>query len=99
MELQLNQVGNLPSLTNKQIEIAKALYHVNQLTTFSIPDIRLAEWSRTLDEVFPEMEISDLKSVILDFQTREIEYNQKEGVQNIFFGLKTNFGGKYTRKK
>lgn len=99
MEIALNNNQGLPSQTNKQIEIAKALYHLNQVTSFTIPDIRLAEWSRTLDNVFPELDIEDLKIVILDFQTCELQYNQSEGVQNVFFGLKTNFGGKYTVKR
>lgn len=99
MEIQLKGQSGLPSLTNKQNEIGLAIYHVNQLTNFPIPDERISEWARSIDEICPNLEIEDLKSVIDDFKIGELEYNHREGVQNIFFGLKTNFGGKYIKRK
>ena len=99
MEVQLKQNNGLPSLTDKQNEIGRVVYHVNQLTNFPISDERISEWARSIDEIIPNLELEDLRSVIKDFKICELEYNQKEGIQNIFFGLKTNFGGKYIKKR
>lgn len=80
-------------------EIGREISHVNQLTSFLVPAEILIDWAKSIEEIVPNLDIEDLKSVIVDFKIGELEYNQKEGVQNIFFGLKTNFGGKYFPKK
>lgn len=99
-EIQLNNSQNAQlSLSENQFNICKEIYHVNQLTAFPVNDERLSEWARSIEEIVPNLEIEDLKNVIIDFKIGELEYNHKEGVQNIFFGLRTNYGGKYFPKK
>ena len=99
MELQLAQSQGLPSLTDKQNQIGMVIYHVNQLINYPIPDDRISEWSRSIDEILPDLSIEDLKEVIRDFKIGELEYDRYQGIQNIFMGLKANFGGKYISKK
>lgn len=99
MQLEKTVQQNQLTLSSSQIEICKEISHVNELTTFFIPDHRLEEWAVSINEILPNLEIEDLKNVIIDFKIGELEYNHKEGVQNIFFGLRTNYGGKYFPKK
>lgn len=95
-ELQITS-KNQCSLSNVQIELCKELYHVNQLTSFSVNDERIIEWSKSLSELVPNLDAKDLHTLINDFKLGELEYNQKEGIQNIIKGLKELFYDKYFR--
>ena len=90
---KLNQ--DLSSLRNKIIEVGKGLYHLNQLTSFPISDDSIIEWSKSIDEILPELELKDLTDLIKDFKTGFIEYDNRLGIQNIFNGLRKKYPMKY----
>jgi hypothetical protein len=87
------------SLQAKTIEIGKIIYHVNQLSNFDIDDKRIVEWSKSIEEVLPNLEIEDLKILIRLFKIGDEYYDPKIGIQNIFTGLRNRFGGKYFTPK
>lgn len=99
-KLEKVQTGrNLSSLSNKVSEIGKVIYHVNQLSPFRISDEDIIEWSKSIEEIVPEIEIDDLKFLLRCFKTGEENYDNKVGIQNIFLGLKNRFGRKYIKSQ
>jgi len=96
MELETtNQSQFLQTSSAEAIKIAKAIYHVNQLTSFDLSDRKIIEWSQSIIEILPHIELDDLKLLIREMKTGSIAYDHRLGVQNIFIGLKTKFGSKY----
>lgn len=99
MDKQGLQQGNLPSnnrqqlstnvieLTQEEREIAKELTQVNLLITFALTPFQIAQWARCVLELEPKTEPFEVRAVIDMYKRGLYEWDQKEGVQNIFRGL------------
>lgn len=94
-DIQLTTSQSPCSLPVKVKDIGSVIYHVNQLSPFTTTDERLIEWAESINEILPELEIEDLKSLIRAFKTDEITYDTRLGIQNIFMGIKLKFPSKY----
>jgi len=82
-------------LSDKQVLIAQQVYHVNQLRNYPLSVTDIEDWARSIDDLYPELEVNDLKEVILKFKKDEYIYDPSKGIQNIVNGLKkfTSFKG------
>lgn len=91
MENQL-QVSNIHqnsiALNEKEVEIAKIIYHINQLTSFPLSATQIEDWTRTINELRPHQDLVKLKAIVNMMKIGEIEYNSRLGIQNIFLALK-----------
>lgn len=85
----MNQSNRHLALNQKEVEIAKILTHVNQLQSYSLNVEQISDWARSINELKPELNTNDLKSVIDKMKMGKIEYNPNFGIQNIFNGLST----------
>src|SRR6478609_1163294 len=67
-------------------EIQKAVFKFSMLRSFPLSEIEILEWARVLENanVSPE----SIEFVVLKMQTCEMEYNEREGIQNIFRNLR-----------
>ena len=63
--------------------IARIVYEVNQLRQYPLNDIEIAEWATTLDEFDPKMDLEALRFIIQQMKFGNLEYEQKDGVQNL----------------
>lgn len=79
------------------MEIAKIVSHINQLSNFPLSVPQISDWSKSVNDICPNLEVDDLKYLIRCFKIGEEHYDAKIGVQNIFVGLKNRFGGKYIK--
>lgn len=92
MENQLQKITtdlylNTP-LNEKEIEIAKLIYHVNYIIAYPLSDLHLEGWAKSINELKPELNIENLKKVIDKFKLADLQWDTKKGIQNIFIGLK-----------
>lgn len=94
----LKQNHQVSTLNEKEILIAKSLYHVNQLSPYPINDFRLEEWAISINEIVPNLEINDLVLIINFFKTGGMPYNTNLGIQNIFSALLAKFNKKYSEE-
>lgn len=67
----------------------KQLYHVNYLVNYPISDFMLEGWSKSIQELAPEITIEDLKIITDRMKLGSIEFDHRKGIQNIFNGYKT----------
>lgn len=67
-------------------EIQKVVFKFSMLRSFPLSEIEILEWARVLENanVSPEA----IEFVVLKMQTCEMEYNEREGIQNIFRNLR-----------
>jgi hypothetical protein len=93
----INQDQSSPTKIDENI--AKVLYHVNQLSPFIVTDQTIIEWTKSIQEILPNIDNNDLRALLNDFKTDAIHYDNKLGIQNIFIGLKKKFGLKYGNNK
>jgi len=56
------------------------------LRSFPLSEIEILEWARVIENA--NVEPGALEFVILKMQTCEMEYNEREGIQNIFRNLR-----------
>lgn len=91
MESKIQKTSALPTerLNNKEIKIAQEIYEVNQLAPYPLSSIQIEDWSRSINRLMPDLEVSKLESLINDFKLDNIEWDYKKGIQNIFIGLKS----------
>jgi hypothetical protein len=75
--------SDLVSLPIHVEAIARIVYEVNQLRQYPLNDIEIAEWATTLNEFNPDMEIEALQFIIQQMKFGNLEYEQKDGVQNL----------------
>ena len=95
----MNQLEKHTVLSEKEIEIAKVIFHVNQLSNYPLGVPQIEDWSKSIEDIVPNLEIDDLKYLIKCFKIGEEHYDYKLGIQNIFIGLRNRFGGKYFKTK
>lgn len=88
-KLQKTQDNNIVKLTDKELQIASEIYEVNLLAPYPLTSIQIEDWSRSLNKLLPNLEISVLEKLIDDFKTDAIEWDYKKGIQNIFIGLRS----------
>ena len=78
---QANALATLP-----KGELQKAVFKFSMLRAFPLSEIDILEWARVLENA--NIETEAVEFVILKMQTCEMEYNDREGIQNIFRNLR-----------
>lgn len=66
--------------------IRKAVFKVSLLRSFPLTEIEILEWARVIEQA--NVPVEALEFVILMMQRCEMEYNEKEGIRNIFRNLR-----------
>lgn len=87
-QLQVSNHNLSTPLNRKELEIAEIIWHVNLLMNFPLTDIQIESWSRSINELRPEQDLSKLIAVINMMKIGSIEFNSRKGIQNIFVALK-----------
>lgn len=90
MENQLQQSNTHQSnivLSNREIEIAKIVYHINQLIAYPLSAIQIEDWARSLNELYPKIDLNILKNTIRMMKLGKIDFDSKKGIQNITCAL------------
>lgn len=86
-KLQPNNNNLSTPLNKKELEIAKELWHVNQILTYPLSDSQIEAWSISINELKPVLIISDLTKAINLVKIGRIEWDNKVGLPNIFWIL------------
>ena len=68
--------------------LVKAVYQFNQLRAFSLTQIEILEWARSIERLQPDIDVNQLMFVIDQMKVGNLEYDKTIGIQNIFKGLK-----------
>lgn len=68
--------------------IVKAVYQFNQLRAYSLTEIEIMEWARSIERLVPDLDVDALNFAIDCMKTGEIDFDMKSGIQNIFEALK-----------
>lgn len=87
-QIQLRTGALCTPLNNKEVSIAGQVCQISQLTPFPLSDPQIEDWSKSINELFPDLVLDDLKQVIRDFKMCDRVYNTREGIQNITRELK-----------
>jgi hypothetical protein len=87
-EQNLQKANQSLGLNEQQIEIGKALFHVNQLIAYPLTDLQIIDWSKTITRLMPEVTPAQVMAVIDEYMLENIEWDKSKGIQNIFYGLK-----------
>ena len=88
-QIQLRSNHNLSTpLNQKELEIAKVIWHVNQLQPYPLSDNQIEAWSKSINELRPNQDIDVLRAIINMMKFGNCEFNPKLGIQNIFIALK-----------
>jgi len=74
-------------LQPKEIEIAKVVWHVNQILTYQLSDIQIESWARSINELKPDLDPNTLLKAINLVKVGKIEWDCKVGIPNIFWIL------------
>lgn len=82
-----NQTLSTP-LNDKEFKIATAIFHINQLVAYPLSDSQIEQWAKSINRLLPELLVDDLEKLMDLMKIGEIEYDQKQGIQNIFLGLR-----------
>jgi len=88
MELQKITTESQLANTHQQVEFTKQLFHVNCLVSYPINDVMLEVWTKSINELAPEMTSDDLKFIIDKMKIGVYPYDHRVGIQNIFKGYK-----------
>lgn len=72
----------------KITELSKAVFHVNQLTGYPLPDAVIMDWAKSISELAPEITPKTIKIVTDKMKVGLIDYDHRKGIQNIFNGYK-----------
>lgn len=80
-------------------KIGKELIEVNQLSPFPLTAEQVVDWAKSIEELIPDIDPTDLRFIINEYKTDELEYDQRKGIQNIFSALKYHFNDKYFKKE
>lgn len=78
---QQNGIATLPDSS-----FQKAVFKFSMLRAYPLSEIEILEWARVIQNA--NVDIGTLEFVILKMQTCEMEYNEKEGIRNIFRNLR-----------
>lgn len=89
MENQLQQVNhNLSTrLNNKEQDIVKELWHINQVITYQLTDTQLEDWSKSIHSLYPAIEIKELTKAINLLKTGKVKWDVGVGLPNVFSAL------------
>jgi len=74
-------------LNEKEVEIAMVVWHVNQIVTFPLSDIQIEAWSRSINELQPDLDVNELTKAINLVKLGKIEWDSRIGLPNIFSAL------------
>lgn len=101
MEKSLNtQNHSLPTiLEDEKIKITIELASVNTLMPYPVSDSMIEKWGRSLIRIEPRVTLEEIEGLMDSFMKGDIEYNPKEGIQNIFKGLVQLYPSKYHTPK
>lgn len=91
MENQLQQINTHQKsivLSDREVEIAVEIYQVNQLTAFPLSASQIEDWSKSLAELYPTLDLKIINEIIRDMKLDRIEWNPKQGIQNITRAIK-----------
>ena len=83
-ELSIGQQKGLATLPDSRLQ--KAVFKFSMLRAFPLSEIEILEWARVLQNSNVSTEAIDF--VVLKMQTCEMDYNEREGIQNIFRNLR-----------
>ena len=84
-ELQTSgQENGLATLPDSALQ--KVVFKFSMLRAFPLSEIEILEWARVIQNA--NVELGMLEFVILKMQTCEMDYNEREGIQNIFRNLR-----------
>ncbi len=72
----------LPALPAERL--IKAVYQFNQLRAFSLTDVEILEWARSIERLRPHLDIEHMEYSIDAMKQGNIEYDNTKGIQNIF---------------
>lgn len=91
MENQLQRNNTLQKpivLTTEQMKFAKIIYHVNQLTPYPLTGVQIEDWAKTLADLYRGLDLEVLKDIIKEMKLDNLEWNPKQGIQNLTRALK-----------
>jgi|GEM_PF-3465221 len=74
-------------LSEKEVQIAMVIYNISHLRPYPLSDSQIEDWSKVINRLLPDLDLYDLSGMIDKMIIGEIEYDNKEGIQNIFRGL------------
>lgn len=100
-QLQISNKGLSTPLNTKEVEIAKLVWHVNQLVAYPLTDHQIEAWSLSINELLPELELEKLAKLIKDFKLGNIPWDYHFGIQNLIKNLipsPAEFTAPYHRK-
>ena len=69
-------------------DVAAALFKVNLLSPFPVPDEKIEDWTLTVQRLCPETTIEELNTIIDLFATNKLHWDRNIGIQNIIYGIK-----------
>jgi hypothetical protein len=84
-------------LNSEQNNLAIELFHYNQLTPFTLTDIQIIDWVRSISELRKEITPEILKELIDGMKTTRFPFDKNLGIQNIFIAH-DHLLGKYRTK-
>lgn len=64
------------------------MYQFNQLRAFSLTEIEMVEWARSIERLTVDLDMDALNFVIDQMKCGNMEYDKTIGIQNIFNALK-----------
>src|SRR5688572_17935405 len=67
--------------------IVKAVYQFNQLRAFSLTQVEMLEWARSIERLCPALDVDALNFVIDQLKLAELPYDNTKGIQNILMWL------------
>lgn len=93
MENQLQKIDNSLStlLNNKEIEIAKIVWHVNQLVAYPLTDNQIEAWSKSINKLIPSLDLKKLELLIDEMKVGNIDWDTRKGIQNLFVHLNEDY--------
>ena len=89
METHIQKINQSLSthLNEKEFEIAKIIWHVNQLVAYPLTDYQIESWAKSIAELAPNVTPDEIKKIIDNFKIGRIEWDYHSGIQNIFKNL------------
>ena len=68
-------------------ELCKIIAHVNQLRSYPLTAIEIAEWSRSMKQLFPDLDYDALMFLISEMKAGRAEYDDRLGIRNLTMGM------------
>ncbi len=77
------------ALSEKEMKIGKEVYGINLLTPFPLSVNQIADWSKCINELKPDLQVEELKQAMDKLKLGTVEFNHQIGIQNIFNALRS----------